>query len=152
MKHPAIVYERGKLVWADDVLRQAAWTPAADAGTSPIGLPPLLPPPGGSRPIASAASASVAGTVTGSGIRYPQVQTKLGRLDNAVQSLQKAIQLSPDFGPAFYNLSFTYLQIGAIEEALAAARKAIELMPFHFGALAGMGHCLAGLGKPRWAN
>lgn len=77
----------------------------------------------------------------------------LGRKDipHAITHFNRAIEQLPTFAEP-YNQRATarYLQ-EEYEPSITDCQRAIELMPCHFGALAGMGHCYAHLGKPRQA-
>jgi tetratricopeptide (TPR) repeat protein len=67
--------------------------------------------------------------------------------EHAVKHFTKAIELAPRFAEAFNQRAIAkYLQeeyAASIEDCETAA----ELMPIHFGAWAGMGHCHAHLGN-----
>jgi tetratricopeptide (TPR) repeat protein len=51
----------------------------------------------------------------------------LGKMDNAIASYQKAIQLNPNYADAYQNLGVVLLKIGKVPESLSAFKKAIAL-------------------------
>ena len=55
--------------------------------------------------------------------------SQLGRYDEAVAVLRKAVELQPDFADAHANLGFALSQQVRLGEAITACRKAIELDP-----------------------
>lgn len=59
------------------------------------------------------------------GIEY----LKQGRNKEAVNSLEKVIELKPDFVAAYINLGSAYRAIDEFQKAIAACEKAIELRP-----------------------
>lgn len=56
-------------------------------------------------------------------------EIKLGKLNDAEDSLLKAIELEPSFHEAHYNLALIYLEHGEVEKAKEQASKAVELDP-----------------------
>lgn len=77
----------------------------------------------------------------------------LGRRDtlHAISHFDRAIQLSPDFAEAYNQRAISHFLMDEHEESLADCRKAVELMPHHFGAWAGTGHNHANLRRWRCA-
>jgi tetratricopeptide (TPR) repeat protein len=77
----------------------------------------------------------------------------LGRrdFDHACCHFTKAIEMCPNFAEAYNQRAIAHYLQEHWEQSIDDCRMAIELMPFHFGALAGMGHCYAHLGKLRRA-
>lgn len=73
----------------------------------------------------------------------------LGRRDfeHAISHFNKALELSPTFAEAYNQRAIAHYLSERFEESIADCRRAIELMPCHFGALAGMGHAYAHLGR-----
>ena len=72
-------------------------------------------------------------------------------IPHAIRHFDRAIEQCPTFAEPFnQRATARYLQ-EEYEPSIADCQRAIELMPCHFGALAGMGHCYAHLGKPREA-
>ena len=53
----------------------------------------------------------------------------LGRLDSSESACRRALELKPDFGDAWHNLSATLIKQGRINEGLVAHAKAIALWP-----------------------
>jgi len=72
-------------------------------------------------------------------------------IPHAIRHFDRAIEQCPTFAEPFnQRATARYLQ-EEYEPSIADCQRAIELMPCHFGALAGMGHCYAHLGKAREA-
>jgi tetratricopeptide (TPR) repeat protein len=71
--------------------------------------------------------------------------------DHAVCHFDRALALSPDFAEAYNQRALAHYLAERYETSIADAQRAVELMPIHFGAWAGMGHCHAHLGHPREA-
>jgi serine/threonine-protein kinase len=70
-----------------------------------------------------------------------------GQYDDAIEQYRQAIELQPDLEIAYYWLSHANLQKGVFEEAISAAKKAVDLSgrnPMYLGRL---GHALAVSGK-----
>jgi tetratricopeptide (TPR) repeat protein len=71
--------------------------------------------------------------------------------EHAITHFDRAIAQSPRFAEPYNQRAIArYLQED-YEPSIVDCARAVELMPCHFGALAGMGHCYAHLGKPREA-
>src|SRR5690348_8602121 len=67
--------------------------------------------------------------------------------DHAIACFSRAIELDPKFAEAFNQRAIVkYLQ-ERYDECLDDCRRAVELMPCHFGAWAGIGHCHAHEGR-----
>ena len=77
----------------------------------------------------------------------------LGRRDfaHAIRHFDRAIEASPDFAEAYNQRGLAHYLTEHYEPSIADCKRAVELMPCHFGALAGLGHCYAHLGRPREA-
>jgi tetratricopeptide (TPR) repeat protein len=73
----------------------------------------------------------------------------LGRreLDLAIEHFDRAILLDPRFAEPHNQRAITLFLQDRFEESIGDCRKAIRLMPCHFGALAGMGHSFLHLGQ-----
>ncbi|MEO1235677.1 MAG: tetratricopeptide repeat protein [Planctomycetota bacterium] len=69
----------------------------------------------------------------------------------AVKHFDAALALDPEFAEAFNQLAIAHYLQGEWEASLIACRQALALMPTHFGAMAGLGHCYAHLGRLRAA-
>jgi tetratricopeptide (TPR) repeat protein len=68
-------------------------------------------------------------------------------LDSAISYFTKAIALDPDFAEAYNQRAMIYYLQERFEESLNDCIAATKLMPLHFGAFAGAGHCHACLGN-----
>ena len=68
-------------------------------------------------------------------------------LDEAFEHFSAAIKLCPTFAEAYNQRATVHYLQERFEESLHDCRKAVELMPCHFGAWAGMGHCHAHRGE-----
>jgi tetratricopeptide (TPR) repeat protein len=68
-------------------------------------------------------------------------------LDTAIEHFTRAIQLDPDFAEAYNQRAMIYYLQERFGESLEDCVRATELMPMHFGAFAGAGHCHACLGN-----
>lgn len=64
-------------------------------------------------------------------------------LQRAIEHFSAAIALCPDFAEAYNQRAIAFFLQERFEESLRDGRRAVELMPCHFGAWAGMGHCHA---------
>jgi len=66
---------------------------------------------------------------------------------NATAHLTRAIEIDPNFAEAYNQRAIVkYLQ-ERFDESIQDCLRAVELMPCHFGAWAGMGHCHAHVGR-----
>jgi tetratricopeptide (TPR) repeat protein len=65
---------------------------------------------------------------------------------HAIRHFDRAIELSPGFPEAFNQRAIAHFLLEEFEDSLADCRRAVELMPAHFGAWAGMGHSHAHMG------
>ena len=73
----------------------------------------------------------------------------LGRreLDLAIEHFDRAIESDPSFAEPHNQRAIALFLGDRFEESIADCRKAVRLMPSHFGALAGMGHSFLHLGQ-----
>ena len=71
--------------------------------------------------------------------------------ERAIEHFSAAIKADPTFAEAYNQRAIVKYLTEQFEESIVDCRKATELMPCHFGAWAGMGHCFAHLGKPERA-
>ena len=73
----------------------------------------------------------------------------LGRrdFDHAISHFDRAIQVAPAFAEPYNQRSIANFLLERYDAALPDCRRATELMPIHFGAWAGMGHCHAHLNR-----
>jgi tetratricopeptide (TPR) repeat protein len=67
--------------------------------------------------------------------------------DRAMKHLTRATELDPTFAEAYNQRAIIKYLSERYEESIADCREAIERMPCHFGAWAGMGHCHAHEGR-----
>jgi tetratricopeptide (TPR) repeat protein len=77
----------------------------------------------------------------------------IGRKDfeHAISHFDCAIAECPSFAEAYNQRAIALYLMERYEESVEHCERAVELMPCHFGALAGMGHCYAHLDRPREA-
>jgi tetratricopeptide (TPR) repeat protein len=68
-------------------------------------------------------------------------------LDEALRILSEIIANEPSFAEPYNQRAITYFLKDDYDRAVRDYRRALRLNPFHFGALAGLGHCYAALGK-----
>jgi tetratricopeptide (TPR) repeat protein len=66
---------------------------------------------------------------------------------SAVADFTQAVRVDPTFAEGYNQRAIARYLTEQFEEAIADCRRAIEYMPCHFGAWAGMGHCHANLGR-----
>lgn len=64
----------------------------------------------------------------------------LHQMDKAMEHLNRAIALCPDFAEAYNQRAIAHYLAERYEESIADCRKVVESMPLHFGAYSGMGH------------
>jgi tetratricopeptide (TPR) repeat protein len=67
--------------------------------------------------------------------------------DHAIKHFNRAIEASPDFAEPYNQRAIANYLRERYEESIGDCQKAVERMPFHFGALAGLGHSQAHLGR-----
>jgi len=72
---------------------------------------------------------------------------KLGRLGDSELACRRAIELAPDYGDAWHNLSATLIKQGRINEGLVAHAKAVALWPEHLQSRQEMIRALLMLGE-----
>jgi tetratricopeptide (TPR) repeat protein len=65
----------------------------------------------------------------------------------ASHHFQKAHEVDPKFAEAFNQCAIAHYLLEEYVEAIDDSRKALALVPHHFGAMAGMGHCHAQMGN-----
>ncbi|HMO26075.1 MAG TPA: tetratricopeptide repeat protein [Tepidisphaeraceae bacterium] len=68
-------------------------------------------------------------------------------LEHALRHFSKAIELSPDFAEAYNQRAIVHYLTERFDLSADDCRRAVEFNPDHFGAWAGLGHCLAYLGE-----
>jgi tetratricopeptide (TPR) repeat protein len=67
--------------------------------------------------------------------------------DLAISHLTRAIELDPTFAEAYNQRAIAHYLQERYDESITDCRRAVERMPSHFGAWAGMGHCHAHKGQ-----
>jgi tetratricopeptide (TPR) repeat protein len=70
-----------------------------------------------------------------------------GDYEHAIRHFNQALELSPEFAEAYNQRALAEYLLERYEASLSDCRRAIDLMPIHFGAWAGMGHCHAHEGR-----
>jgi len=75
------------------------------------------------------------------------VNAGLGRLERAVSSFTKALQINPDYAEAHYNLGNALRDLGKLEEAVSSFTKALQINPNYAQAHNNLGNALKYLGK-----
>ena len=70
----------------------------------------------------------------------------------AIEKYSQAIESDCKFAEAFNQRAIAYYLCDQYEKAIDDCRQTLALMPEHFGAMAGMGHCHAHLGRWREAQ
>ena len=68
-------------------------------------------------------------------------------LERAMKHFTRATELDPTFAEAYNQRGIAKYMAERYEESIADCREAVERMPCHFGAWAGMGHCQAHQGR-----
>lgn len=68
-------------------------------------------------------------------------------LSCAMKHFTRAAEIDPTFAEAYNQRGITKYLAERYEESIADCREAIERMPCHFGAWAGLGHCYAHQGQ-----
>lgn len=92
------------------------------------------------------------------GLGMALIQSNLGNVlarqhlyDAAVDHLQEAVKLRPDYADAYFNLGTVLFQKGQIDEAITQWRKALEIHPHDAEAHRNVGDALRKQGKMREA-
>ena len=70
-----------------------------------------------------------------------------GDAEHAIRHFTEAIELDPEFAEAYNQRALAKFLLERYDDCIDDCRRAVELMPFHFGALAGLGHCHAHEGR-----
>lgn len=66
-----------------------------------------------------------------------------GAYTRAIACFEEAFAIDPEFAEAYHQCAIAHCFLEQWDEAIADAQRAIERMPMHFGAMAGMGHAYA---------
>jgi hypothetical protein len=67
--------------------------------------------------------------------------------DQAIASFQDAIAIDPDFAEAHNQCAIAHFFLYEWEPSILCCQRTIELMPHHFGAMAGIGHGYTQMGR-----
>lgn len=70
-----------------------------------------------------------------------------GDTEHAIEHFTAAIEFDPEFAEAYNQRAIAKFLLERYDDCVEDCRRAVELMPFHFGALAGLGHCHAHEGR-----
>lgn len=65
----------------------------------------------------------------------------------ALEHFSKAIEIDPSFAEAYNQRGIAHYLLEHYDESVADCQKTVDLMPCHFGAWAGLGHCHAHEGR-----
>jgi tetratricopeptide (TPR) repeat protein len=65
----------------------------------------------------------------------------------AIKHFTKAIEIDPKFAEAYNQRAIAHYLLEEFDESVTDCQRTADLMPCHFGAWAGMGHCHAHQGK-----
>lgn len=79
-------------------------------------------------------------------LRRSQMTYDLGDVEGAERILSNLLKSQPDFAEAWNRRAVLHYIQGNYCQSLADCQKVTELIPYHFGALHGMGLCYAALG------
>ena len=71
--------------------------------------------------------------------------------DAAIEAFTHAIEIDPSFAEAYNQRAIAKYLLERYDESIADCMNAVEHMPCHFGAWAGMGHCHVHVGRPSTA-
>ena len=72
---------------------------------------------------------------------------KHNNFETAIEKFSLAIEADPGFSEAFNQRAIAYYLEERYDESIRDCRRVLSLMPQHFGAMAGMGHCYAHIGN-----
>jgi len=75
-------------------------------------------------------------------------QFRLGRIEDAVATLRRAIAADPDYGKSYSRLGQVFYELGRYAEAETYYRRALEIMPDYLPAIQALGHTYRKLGRP----
>jgi tetratricopeptide (TPR) repeat protein len=71
--------------------------------------------------------------------------------EHALLHFNRALELDPEFAEGYNQRALASYLLERYEDSIEDCRRDVQRMPSHFGALAGLGHCHAHLGRPRQA-
>ncbi len=75
------------------------------------------------------------------------ILTQAGKMQEAMQHLEQAVRIKPDFAEAHYNLGTALSQVGRIDEAIAHYEQALRINPDFAEAHYNLGNALTRLGR-----
>ncbi|MFB3042538.1 MAG: tetratricopeptide repeat protein [Candidatus Poribacteria bacterium] len=75
-----------------------------------------------------------------------QKKSKKKQYEEGIQILSEVIRLAPEFAEGYNQRAVVYFMLEEWQKSIDDCQKTVELNPYHFGALAGMGHCYIRLG------
>ncbi|EAZ88957.1 tetratricopeptide repeat protein [Crocosphaera chwakensis] len=84
-------------------------------------------------------------------LRRSQFFLEAGNFEKAEELLTETIQNYPDFAEAWNRRAVVYFSQEKYQQARKDCEQVIQIIPYHFGALHGLGLCLLALGKYREA-
>ncbi|ACB50589.1 hypothetical protein cce_1239 [Crocosphaera subtropica ATCC 51142] len=84
-------------------------------------------------------------------LRRSQSFLEAGNFQKAEELLTETIKNYPDFAEAWNRRAVLYFSLEKYEKAKEDCQQVIRLIPYHFGALHGLGLCLLALGQYREA-
>lgn len=67
--------------------------------------------------------------------------------ESAIEQFREATRIDPQFAEAYNQCAIAQYLLSRWQSALANCGRTLRLIPMHFGAMAGMGHCYAQLGN-----
>jgi tetratricopeptide (TPR) repeat protein len=70
-----------------------------------------------------------------------------GDYHHAIEHFNQALQICPKFSEAYNQRAIAHYLMQRYDASILDCEKAVELMPIHFGAWAGLGHCEAHQGR-----
>lgn len=79
-------------------------------------------------------------------LQRSQVLLEAGEITQAEELLTEIINNQSDFAEAWNRRAVLYFTLGQYKKSVANCQMVIKLNPIHFGALHGLGLCLAALG------
>lgn len=71
--------------------------------------------------------------------------------EEAIDRADRLILENPDFAEAWNQRAIAFYSLGKYHRSIDDCRQAVELNPYHFGAVAGMGQCYLQLSNELWA-
>lgn len=67
--------------------------------------------------------------------------------EQAIGCFRKATTIDPAFAEAYNQCAIAHFFVGDYRRSIEQCRRAVALVPVHFGAIAGLGHCFTHLGE-----